>query len=254
MYIAGQEAMANRDWPVAIEILTQAHQRMPEYADLPALVIEAYRRQGEAALEAGDWTTAIRSLTQARERSRTDLELVDLLASAYRSRGIAWQETGDLQEAKSDLEAALALLPDDPEARSHYDEVMYILFPPKRIEVNLSTQRFYAWEGDRLVYQFPTSTGLPDKATAAGHFKVQSKIPRAYSSIWRLHMPYWLGIYYVGRIENGIHALPIRPDGSVMWAGLLGQRASYGCVVLGTAAARLVYEWAEIGTPVHIHY
>jgi tetratricopeptide (TPR) repeat protein len=254
MYIAGQEALAKKDWPAAIEILTQAHTRMPEYADLPALVIEAYRRQGEAALEAGDWTAAINSLIQARERSRNDPELIALLASAYRSRGIAWQEEGELQEAKSDLESALALLPDDQEARTHYDEVMYILFPPKRIEINISTQRFYAWEGDRLVYQFPTSTGLPDRATKAGHFKVLSKIPRAYSSIWRLHMPYWLGIYYVGRVENGIHALPIRPDGSVMWAGLLGQRASYGCVILSTAAARLIYEWAEIGTPVHIHY
>lgn len=254
MYIAAQEAMAKKDWPAAIEILTTAHTRMPEYADLPALVIEAYRRQGEAALEAGDWTAAISSLNQARERSRDDPGLIDLLASAYRNRGIAWQEEGELQEARSDLESALALLPDDEEARTHYDEVMYILFPPKRIEVNLSTQRFYAWQGDRLIYQFPTSTGLPDKATKAGHFKVQSKIPRAYSSIWRLHMPYWLGIYDVGPIENGIHALPIRPDGSVMWAGLLGRRASYGCVVLGTAAARLVYDWAEIGTPVHIHY
>jgi tetratricopeptide (TPR) repeat protein len=254
MYITGQEAMATGDWQAAIDILTQAHSRMPEYADLSALVIEAYRRQGEAALEAGDWTAAIKSLTLARERSRDDQKLVGLLASAYRNRGIAWQEEGELQKARTDLESALALLPDDEAARTHYDEVMYILFPPKRIEVNISTQRFYAWEGDRLVYQFLTSTGLPDKATAAGNFKVQSKIPNAYSSIWRLHMPYWLGIYNVGRIENGIHALPIRPDGSVMWGGLLGQRASYGCVILSTAAARLIYEWADIGTPVHIHY
>jgi tetratricopeptide (TPR) repeat protein len=254
MYITGREALATRDWFSAIDILTQAHERMPEYADLSELVIEAYRGQGEAALEAGDWTAAISPLTQARDRLPDDPELTDLLAAAYRSRGIAWQEEGDLQQARTDLETALALLPDDDVARTHYDEVMYILYPPKRIEVNLSTQRFYAWQGDKLIYKFVTSTGLPTRATAAGHFKVQSKIPNAYSSIWRLHMPYWLGIYYVGRVENGIHALPIRPDGSVMWAGLLGQRASYGCVILSTHAARLVYEWAEIGTPVHIHY
>jgi tetratricopeptide (TPR) repeat protein len=254
MVMAGKEAMVSGDWPSAIERLTQAHEWMPEYTGLSALVIEAYRRQGEAALDAQDWTTAIKSLAQARDRSPDDPDLVDLLATAYRQRGISWQEQDELQNAKSDLESALALLPDDEEARTHYDEVMYILFPPKRIEVNLSTQRFYAWEGDRLVYQFLTSTGLPDKATAAGNFKVLSKIPNAYSSIWRLHMPYWLGIYYVGRVENGIHALPIRPDGSVMWGGLLGQRASYGCVILSTEAARLIYNWAEIGTPVNIHY
>jgi len=76
----------------------------------------------------------------------------------------------------------------------------------------------------------------------------------AWSSIWRLKMPYWLGIYNVGTVENGIHALPIRPDGSVMWGGLLGQRASYGCVILSTGAAKTLYNWAEIGTPVWIHY
>jgi lipoprotein-anchoring transpeptidase ErfK/SrfK len=131
---------------------------------------------------------------------------------------------------------------------------MYILFPPKRIEIDISSQRFYAYLGDKLVYNFPTSTGLPGRDTAVGKYKVQSKIPMAYSSIWRLNMPYWLGIYNVGRIENGIHALPIRPDGTVMWAGLLGQKASYGCVILSTQAARTIYQWAEIGTPVDIHY
>jgi lipoprotein-anchoring transpeptidase ErfK/SrfK len=75
----------------------------------------------------------------------------------------------------------------------------------------------------------------------------------AYSSIWRLKMPNWLGIYYVGGIENGIHALPIRPDGTVMWGGLLGQRASYGCVILSNNAAKTIYNWAEIGTVVDIH-
>ncbi len=66
-------------------------------------------------------------------------------------------------------------------------------------------------------------------------------------------MPNWLGIYYVQGIENGFHALPFRPDGSKMWAGLLGQRASYGCIVLGTKAGRTLYKWAEVGTRVDIH-
>jgi lipoprotein-anchoring transpeptidase ErfK/SrfK len=180
--------------------------------------------------------------------------LIDLLVTAYRQRGISWQEQGKLNKARTDLETALALQPDDEEARTHYDEVMYILFPPKRIEIDISSQRFYAYLGDQLVYNFPTSTGLPGRDTAVGHYKVQSKIPMAYSSIWRLNMPYWLGIYNVGRIENGIHALPIRLDGTVMWAGLLGQKASYGCVILSTQAARTIYEWADIGTPVDIHY
>jgi tetratricopeptide (TPR) repeat protein len=254
MYLAGQGAIEVGDWSTAIQVLTEAHQRMPDYGDLSALVVEAYHRHGQAAIEAEDWTTAIKSLTEAHARRLGDPELVDLLSTAYRKRGIVWQEQGELQQARADLEAALALVPDDQEAQTHYDEVMYILFPPKRIEIDISSQRFYAWLGDRLIYEFPTSTGLSGRDTAVGHYKVLDKIPMAYSSIWRLQMPYWLGIYYVGNIENGIHALPIRPDGSVMWGGLLGQRASYGCVILSTQAARLIYEWADIGTPVDIHY
>jgi tetratricopeptide (TPR) repeat protein len=254
LYLEGRRALTSGDWPRAVELLTQAHGLLPDYGDLAERVIEAYRRQGQAFLEAGDWAGAIQSLTQAKDRVPDNPELTVLLASAYRQRGIDWQQQNKLQKARTDLETALALQPDDEEARTHYDEVMYILFPPKRIEIDISSQRFYAYQGDTLIYNFPTSTGLPGRDTAVGHFKVQSKIPMAYSSIWRLNMPYWLGIYYVGRIENGIHALPIRPDGSVMWAGLLGQRASYGCVILSTQAARTIYEWAEIGTSVDIHY
>ena len=254
IYLDGRSALTSGEWSAAVQLLTRAHQLMPDYADLADKVIEAYRRQGQAALEAGEWADAIQSLTEARNRALDDPELTALLATAYRQRGVEWQEQSNLQKARTDLETALALQPDDQEARTHYDEVMYILFPPKRIEIDISSQRFYAYLGDRLIYNFPTSTGLPGRDTAVGHFKVQSKIPMAYSSIWRLSMPYWLGIYNVGRIENGIHALPIRPDGSVMWGGLLGQKASYGCVILSTQAARTIYEWAEIGTPVDIHY
>ncbi len=254
LYLDGQEALTAGDWSTAIQLFTQAQAQMPDYGDLSARVVEAYRLQGQAALEAEDWDLAIHSLSQARERSPEDPDLAALLSLAYRQRGIAWQEEGDLESAREDLEAALALQPEDEEARAHYDEVMYILFPPKRIEINLSTQMFYAWQGDELIYEFVTSTGLPGQDTAPGNFEVQSKIPVAYSSVWNLTMPYWLGIYYVDDIENGIHALPIRPDGTVMWGGLLGQRASYGCVILSTEAAQLIYDWAEIGTPVDIHY
>lgn len=254
LYLAGQEAFRARDWPAAIQTWSEAYDQMPGFWDLSARLAQAYRDQGQAALEAGEWTRAVQALSAAHERSPGNTGLDELLATAYRQRGIARQQEGNLQQARTDLEAALALQPEDQEARTHYDEVMYILFPPKRIEIDISKQRFYAWLGDTLVYNFPTSTGLPGRDTAVGHFEVLDKIPMAYSSIWRLKMPYWLGIYYVGNIENGIHALPIRPDGTVMWGGLLGQKASYGCVILSTEAARIIYDWAEIGTPVHIHY
>jgi len=209
---------------------------------------------GQRALATGDWTAAIEALTPVHDAMLDYPDAVASLVQAYRQRGIDYEQKAKYKEARIDLEAALALQPGDAEAKAHLDAVKLKLFPPKRIEVDIGDQHFYAWEGNKLVYSFATSTGLPGRDTATGHYKVLDKIPMAYSSIYRLKMPYWLGIYYVGRVENGIHALPIRPDGSVMWGGLLGTKQSYGCVILETTAAKRVYDWVEIGTPVDIHY
>jgi hypothetical protein len=65
-------------------------------------------------------------------------------------------------------------------------------------------------------------------------------------------MPHWLGIYWAGSLENGIHALPILPNGQRLWEGYLGTPVSYGCVILGTQEARTLYSWAEVGTSVII--
>jgi LysM repeat protein len=124
----------------------------------------------------------------------------------------------------------------------------------KRIVVDLSEQHLYAYEGSQLVYSFVASSGAAPTYTRAGEFSVQSKIPSAYGSTWDIWMPYWLGIYWAGSTENGIHALPILPNGQTLWAGYLGSPISYGCVVLGTYEAKLLYDWAEIGTPVVIQY
>ncbi|HID86085.1 MAG TPA: LysM peptidoglycan-binding domain-containing protein [Anaerolineae bacterium] len=122
----------------------------------------------------------------------------------------------------------------------------------KRIEIDISEQRLTAWEGETLVYDFVCSTGLPGYPTRRGRFRVLDKIPMAYSSSWNLWMPHWLGIYWAGGTENGIHALPII-NGRRLWEGYLGQPISYGCIVLSTEAAEALYHWAEIGTPVVIH-
>jgi lipoprotein-anchoring transpeptidase ErfK/SrfK len=123
---------------------------------------------------------------------------------------------------------------------------------PKRIVVDISQQRAYAYEGDTLVYKFIVSTGEPGRETARGTFSVLNKIPMAYASTWNLKMPYWLGIYWAGPLQDGFHALPILPDGSRLWEGNLGRPVSYGCIILSTADARTLYNWAEIGTKVVI--
>ena len=123
----------------------------------------------------------------------------------------------------------------------------------KYILVDISEQHMYVYEGDALIYSFVASTGI-NNATRVGTFAVQSKFPNAYGSTWDIWMPNWLGIYWSGSLENGIHALPILPNGAILWEGYLGRPVSYGCVVLGTYESQLLYEWAEIGTPVEIQW
>ncbi len=124
----------------------------------------------------------------------------------------------------------------------------------KRIVINLSEQHLHAYEGEHLVFSFVCSSGRAPYYTRTGEFQVQSKIPNAYGSAWGIWMPHWLGIYWAGSTENGIHALPILANGQTLWAGYLGRPVSYGCIVLGTREAELLYNWAEIGTPVSIRY
>jgi len=122
----------------------------------------------------------------------------------------------------------------------------------KRIVVDLSEQHLYAYQGEALIHSFVVSTGMPGAGTRTGDFRVLDKYPNAYASTWNLQMPHWLGIYWAGGLENGIHALPILPNGQRLWGGYLGTPASFGCIILGTQEARTLYEWATIGTPVII--
>jgi len=122
----------------------------------------------------------------------------------------------------------------------------------KRILVDLSDQRMYVYQNGQILWNWVISTGLPGRDTAVGHYKVLNKIPNAYASTWNLQMPYWLGIYWAGSLQNGIHALPIQANGQRLWEGYLGQRVSYGCVILGTQNAATLYNWASVGTPVDI--
>jgi tetratricopeptide (TPR) repeat protein len=251
----GETAIEQKEWLVAIDALQEAIERTPDddptLAELNGLLSVAYQGQAEVVMGKENWNNAIEILNEARAQIPKDEDLVDLQARAYRQRGITYLDAVKLKPAKADLEMALSLRSNDEKAQQHLDRVNYLL--SKKIEIDISKQRLYAYKDGKLVFNWPVSTGLRGRDTATGRYQVLDKIPMAYSRVWRLKMPYWLGIYWVQGIENGIHALPIRPNGSVMWGGLLGQRASYGCVILSKANAKKLYNWADIGTQVHIH-
>jgi lipoprotein-anchoring transpeptidase ErfK/SrfK len=122
----------------------------------------------------------------------------------------------------------------------------------KLIVVSISQQHLYAYQGSTLVYSFVASTGSGN-STSTGTFSILDKIPRALGADWNFWMPDWMGIYYVGDLENGIHSLPVLPNGQRLWGDSIGTPVTYGCVVLGEEDALELYNWAEIGTTVQIN-
>jgi tetratricopeptide (TPR) repeat protein len=208
---------------------------------------------------AQEWEKAIFQLWPVLRLDDDYHDAKTLLYQSYYRLGLARQANGELKDAKNAFEQALAVWEDGVEAQTALTQVVSLLTPPtptpvpKRIEIFIGQQRMYVYEGDRMMWNWVISTGEPGRDTRTGHFKVLDKIPNAYASRWDLQMPHWLGIYYVGASENGIHALPILSNGQRLWAGFLGQRVSYGCVILGVEEARWLYEWAELGTPVDIY-
>jgi LysM repeat protein len=119
--------------------------------------------------------------------------------------------------------------------------------------VSLSRQQCWVFSGREVRHAWNCSTGYGQWRTRTGSFAVQSKIEMAKSNVWRLDMPYWLGIYDVGAVENGIHGLPISwRTGKKIWTELIGEPATFGCAMLGDEDALTLFTLAYIGMPVHI--
>jgi lipoprotein-anchoring transpeptidase ErfK/SrfK len=122
-----------------------------------------------------------------------------------------------------------------------------------RFVVSISKQTCWLYRGNTVQYRWTCSTGRKGSATLTGNFKVRSKMARAYGGTWNWWLPYWLGIYMAGRLENGIHGLPYSAKtGKKFWGPQLGTPTSYGCVVLSDTAAKALYNVAYVGMPVII--
>ena len=120
----------------------------------------------------------------------------------------------------------------------------------KYIEINLSEQKLYQFEGSTMIGAHAVSTGKWSMPTPIGEFAINSKTERAYSQHYELYMPWWMS--FIGS-DYGIHELPEWPGGAKEGESHLGTPVSHGCVRLGVGDAEAVYSWAEVGTPVYVH-
>lgn len=119
----------------------------------------------------------------------------------------------------------------------------------KKIIIRLNSQTLEMIEGETNLGSYKISSGRRGMETPTGNFSILSKTPRAYSKTYGLYMPYWMAFTTRG---HGIHELPEWPGGLKEGENHLGTPVSHGCVRLGVGPAKILYEWAEIGTPVLI--
>ncbi|MFM8322753.1 MAG: L,D-transpeptidase family protein [Chloroflexota bacterium] len=125
--------------------------------------------------------------------------------------------------------------------------------PNKRIVISITHQRMWIYQDGQQINEHVISTGIDRSPTQPGVFQVQTHDKNAYASVWDLYMPDFLGIYEAWPgFMNGIHGLPTLSNGQRLWANVLGQPASYGCIILDLKAARQLYDWAENGVVVEI--
>jgi hypothetical protein len=119
----------------------------------------------------------------------------------------------------------------------------------KSIHINLKTQTLEMRVMGITIQTFKISSGKASTPTPKGTFRILNKIPKAWSKMAGLWMPFWMAFDGRGR---GLHELPIWPSGYREGAAHLGVPVSHGCVRLGIGPAKILYDWASIGTPVLI--
>lgn len=117
------------------------------------------------------------------------------------------------------------------------------------IDINLSTQRLTAFEGNTPVYTAIVSTGIRAYPTVVGQFKIYTRYTSQTMDGRRLGFNYYLPnvpyvMYFYG--NYAIHG--------TYWHTNFGTPMSHGCVNMSTPDAQWLYNWSSIGTPVSVHY
>ena len=113
------------------------------------------------------------------------------------------------------------------------------------IDVNLTQQMVYAYQGDTVVNSFLVSTGTWQYPTVTGQYHIYVKLrytDMAGPGYYLPNVPYTM-YFYQG---YGLHG--------TYWHHNFGTPMSHGCVNLSIPDSEWLYNWASVGTLVNIHY
>ncbi|MEB3290362.1 MAG: L,D-transpeptidase [Leptolyngbya sp.] len=109
------------------------------------------------------------------------------------------------------------------------------------LQVDLSSQRLYAWEGNTPVYAVIVSTGKPSTPTVRGVFAIQSmhRTARMRGPGYDVPDVPWTMYFHRGYAIHGAY-----------WHHNFGTPVSHGCVNVAVDHAEWFFNWSSIGTPV----
>ncbi|MGB2963225.1 MAG: L,D-transpeptidase [Anaerolineales bacterium] len=120
------------------------------------------------------------------------------------------------------------------------------VYPDERwFDINLSTQRMYAYDGDNLIKTFIVSTGMWGTPSPTGRFRIYVKYTSTLMSGPGYYLP---GVPYTMYFYSGygIHG--------TYWHNNFGTPMSHGCINMKTSDSQWAFNWASVGTLVNIHY
>lgn len=119
---------------------------------------------------------------------------------------------------------------------------------PKKISVDLTNQRLYAYEGDRVVMDFPVSTGKWHH-TPTGEFDIWVKLrytkmeggdPSINTYYYLPNVPYTMFYYNKDVPKSAGYSIH-----GAYWHDNFGVPMSHGCVNMRIADAGQVFAWAD---------
>jgi len=113
------------------------------------------------------------------------------------------------------------------------------------IDVDLTNQRVYAYEGNSVVNSFIVSTGTWEYPTVTGQYKVYVKYRYADMSgpgYYLPNVPFTM-YFYKGYAIHGTY-----------WHNNFGTPMSHGCVNFSISDAEWIYNFSSVGTLVNVHY
>ena len=140
---------------------------------------------------------------------------------------------------------AMEIVADTPKSSAPLPSIASSGNGARWIDVDLTNQRVYAYEGDVVVNAFIVSTGTWLTPTVTGQYNIYVKYRSAKMSGPGYYLPDvpYIMYFYKG---YGLHG--------TYWHNNFGTPMSHGCVNLRTDEAGWLFNWASVGTLVNVHY